>query len=81
MAFRTDPPSLTLAQRSSVWFMMSFLGATVVLVVMQRFFPGVKEGIQSAAGLPAETPNAVFLLLLAVVGVAVQAAWWMIRRR
>jgi hypothetical protein len=80
-ALRTDPPSLTLAQRLSVWVMMSLLGATAVLFVMQRFFPNVKAGILSFAGLPAATPNAVFILLLLVVGVAVQAAWSMIRRR
>jgi hypothetical protein len=61
--------------------MMSLLGATAVLFVMQRFFPNVKAGILSFAGLPAATPNAVFILLLLVVGVAVQAAWSMIRRR
>ena len=48
---------------------------------MQRFFPDVKAGILSFAGLPAATPNAVFILALLVVGVTVQAAWWMIRRR
>ncbi len=80
-ALRTDPPSLTFAQRLSVWVMTSFLGATAVLFVMRRFFPEVKAGILSFAGLPAATPNAVFILVLLVVGVAVQAAWWMIRRR
>ena len=59
----------------------SFLGATAVLFVMQRFFPEVKAGILGFAGLPAATPNAVFILVLLVVGVAVQAAWWMIRHR
>ncbi len=80
-ALRTDPPSLTLAQRSSVWVMTSSLGATAVLIVMQRFFPEAKAGILDLVGLPAATPNAVFILVLLVVGVAAQAALWMIRRR
>lgn len=79
-AFRRDPPPLTLAQRMSVWIMTSLLGATAVLFVM-RFFPEAKAGLLDFAGLPAATPNAVFILVLLVVGVAVQAAWRMIRRR
>lgn len=77
---RTDPRSLGLAQRSSVWVMTSFLGATAVLFVM-RFFPGAKASILGLVRLPAETPNAVLILVSLVVGVVVQAAWWMIRRR
>ena len=78
--FGSVPPSLTLAQRLSVWFLTSFLGATAVLLVL-RFFPETKASIIGFAGLPAVTPNAVIILVLLVVGVAVQAAWWMIRRR
>jgi hypothetical protein len=77
---RSDPPSLTLAQRLSVWAVMSFLGATALLFVMQVFFPEAKASIIDFAGLPAATPNAVFILVLLAVGVAAQAAWWMIRR-
>ena len=80
-ALRTARPSLTLAQRLSVWVLTSFLGATAILFVVQRFSPEVKAGIRGFAGLPAATSNAVFILVLLVVGVTVQAAWWMIRRR
>jgi hypothetical protein len=80
-ALSTDPPSLTLAQRLSVWIMMSFLGATAALFLMQRFFPEVKAGILDFVGLPPATPNAVFILVLLVVGVTLQAVWWIIRRR
>jgi len=59
---------------------MSFLGATALLFVMQVFFPEAKASIIDFAGLPAATPNAVFILVLLAVGVAAQAAWWMIRR-
>lgn len=80
-ALRTDPPSLTLGQRLSVWIMTSSLGATAVFVVMQRFFPEAKASILGLVGLPPVTPNAVVILVLLVAGVAVQAAWWTLRRR
>jgi hypothetical protein len=81
VALRTDPPRPTLAQGLTVWVITSFLSAAAVLFVLQRFFPEVKRRILNYAGLPDSTPNAVFILVLLVVGVAVQTAWWMIRRR
>jgi hypothetical protein len=80
-ALRSDPPSLTLAQRLSVWLLTSFLGATAAGFVMERFFPEVKARVIPLVGVPAVTHNALFVLVLLVVGVAVQAVWWMIRRR
>jgi hypothetical protein len=80
-ALRTDPPSLTLAQRLSVWFLTSFFGATSVGFLMGRFFPEVKANIFGLGALPPVTRDGVFVLVLIVVGVTVQALWWMIRRR
>jgi hypothetical protein len=80
-AFRRDPPSLTLAQRLSVWFLTSFLGATAVGFLMGRFLPEVKANIFDLGGLPPVTRDGLFVLVLIVVGVTVQALWWMIRRR
>ena len=81
VALRTDPPSLTLAQRLSVWFLTSFLGATVVGFLMGRFFPEVMANIFGLGGLPPVTRDGLFVLVLIVAGVTVQALWWMIRRR
>jgi hypothetical protein len=80
-ALRKDPPSLTLAQRLSVWFLTSFLGATVVGWLLGRFFPEVKTNIFGLGGLPPVTRDGLFVLVLIVAGVTVQALWWMIRRR
>ena len=48
---RRDPPSLTLAQRLSVWFLTSFLGATAVAFLMGRFFPDAKATMFGLVGL------------------------------
>jgi hypothetical protein len=80
-ALRKDPPSLTLAQRLSVWFLTSFLGATVIGFLMGRFFPEVMANAFGLGALPPVTRNGLFVLVLIVVGVTVQAFWWLIRRR
>jgi hypothetical protein len=80
VALGTNPPSLTLAQRFSVWFLTSFLGATAVGFLMGRFFPEVKANIYGLGGLPPVTRDGLFVLVLIVAGVGVQALWWMIRR-
>jgi hypothetical protein len=79
--FRRDPPSLTLSQRFSVWFLSSFLGATAVAFVLGRVLPEVKAGIFGLGNLPPVTRDGLFVLILIVAGVAVQSLWWMIRRR
>jgi hypothetical protein len=81
VALRTEPPSLTLMQRLSVWFLTSFLGATAVGFLMGRFYPEVKANVFGLGGLPAVTRDGLFVLVLVVAGVTVQALWWMIRRR
>ena len=80
-ALRKDPPSLTLAQRLSVWFLTSFLGATAMGFLVGRLFPEVKANIFGLGGLPPVTRDGLFVLILIVAGVIVQALWWMIRRR
>jgi hypothetical protein len=70
-AFRSGLPSLTIGQRLSSWVMTSFVGAGAVLVVIQRFFPALKGSL----------PNLIVILILAVIGVILQAAWWRVRRR
>jgi hypothetical protein len=80
-ALRRDPPSLTLAQRLSVWFLTSFLGATAVGFLVGGFFPELKADILGLGGLPPVTRDGLFVLVLIVAGVTVQALWWMIRRR
>jgi hypothetical protein len=64
-----------------VRFLTSFLGATVVGFVMGRFFPEVKANVLGLAGLPPVTRDGIFVLVLIVAGVVVQALWWMIRHR
>lgn len=81
IALRRDPPSLTLPQRLSVWFVTSFLGATALVFLLGRFFPEVKANIFGLRGLPPVTRDGLFVLVLIVAGVTVQALWWMIRRR
>jgi hypothetical protein len=78
---RMDPPSLTLTQRLSVWFVTSFLGATAAGFLMGRFFPQAKANIFGLGGLPPVTRDGLFVLVLIVSGVTVQALWWMFRRR
>ena len=80
-ALRNGSPTLTLAQRLSIWFLTSFLGAAVVGFVMGRFFPDAKANIFGLAQLQAATRDSLFVLVLIVAGVAVQALWWMVRRR
>jgi hypothetical protein len=80
-AFRRDPPSLTLAQRLSVWFLTSFLGATAVGFLVGRLFPEVKANFFGLGDLPPVTRDGLFVLVLIVAGVIVQALWWLIRRR
>jgi hypothetical protein len=79
-ALRRDPPSLTLAQRLSVWFLTSFLGATAVGFLMGRFFPEVKANIFGLGGFAPVTRDGLFVLVLVVAGVTVQALWWVISR-
>ena len=81
VVFRRDPPSLTLSQRFSVWFLSSFLGATAVAFLLGRFVPEVKANIFGLGNLPSVTRDGLFVLILLVAGVTVQAFWWMIRRR
>jgi hypothetical protein len=81
VALRTDPPSLTLTQRLSVWLLTSFLGATVVGFFMGRFFPEAQANIFGLGALPPVTRDGLFVLVLIVAGVVVQALWWMIRHR
>jgi hypothetical protein len=65
----------------SLWFLTSFLGATVVGFLVGRFFPEVKANIFGLEVLPPVTRDALFVLVLIVAGVTVQALWWMIRTR
>lgn len=81
VALRGDPPSLTLTQRLGVWFLTSFLAATVVAFLVGRFFPEVKGNIFGLGGFTPVTGDGLFVLALIVAGVTVQALWWMIRRR
>jgi hypothetical protein len=80
-ALQSDPPTLTLGQRLSVWFLTSFLGATAVGFVMGRFFPDAKANIFGLGGLPALTRDGLFVLMFIVAGVGIQALWWMLRHR
>jgi hypothetical protein len=79
-ALRRDPSSLTLAQRLSVWFLTSFLGATAVGFLVGRFFPEVKADVFGLGGLPPVTRDGLFVLVLIVAGVTAQALWWIVRR-
>lgn len=60
---------------------MAFLGATAVVMVVQRFLPELKAVILDFAGLPMAPPSIAFVLALMVLGLMVQALWWVIRRR
>ena len=81
VAHKTNPPSLPPSQRLSVWFLTSFLGATAVSMLAGRFFPDIQANMFGLGALPAITRDSLFVLILIVAGVAVQALWWMIRRR
>ena len=80
VALRRDPPSLTLTQRVSVWFLTSFLGAMAVGLLVGRFFPDVKANLFGLGGLPPVTRDGLFVLALIIAGITVQALWWMFRR-
>jgi hypothetical protein len=58
---------------ASVWFLTSFLGATAVGFLVGRFFPEVKAKIFGLGGLPPVTRDGLFVLVLIVAGVTVQA--------
>jgi hypothetical protein len=79
--FRSAPPTPTLSQQLNVWFLTSFLGATAIGLVVRRVFPEAIASIQPLSELPAVTRNIVFLLVLVVAGMIVQALWWAMRRR
>jgi hypothetical protein len=51
----------------------SFLGATAVGFLVGRFFPEVKANIFGLGGLPPVTRDGLFVLVLIVAGVTVQA--------
>ena len=61
--------------------MTSFLGAIAVGFLVGRFFPEVKANVFGLGSLPPVTRDGLFVLVLIVAGVTVQALWWMIRRR
>jgi hypothetical protein len=68
-----------LTQRLNIWFLTSFLGAMPMGVLAGRFFPEVKANIFGLGDLPPVTRDALFVLVLMVAGVTVQALWWIIR--
>jgi hypothetical protein len=72
---------VTLSQRFSVWILTSFLGATALGFLMGRFFPDAKADLFGLGALPEVTRNGIFVLVLIVAGVVVQALWWIARRR
>lgn len=79
--FRSTPPPLTLSQQLNVWFLISFLGASAIGLVIRRFFPEAMASIPGLSELPAVTRNIVFVLVVLVVGMVIQALWWATRRR
>jgi hypothetical protein len=59
----------------------SFLGATVIGLVIGRFFPDTKAGIPGLSKLPTVTRDIVFVLVVLLAGVATRALWFALRRR
>ena len=80
-AVKRDPPPITLPQRMSVWLLTSFLTATALGFLLGRFYPDVKPNLFGLGTLPPVTRDGIFVLMLMVAGVAVQALWWFARRR
>jgi hypothetical protein len=80
-ALKGNPLPLTLAQRMSVWLLTSFLAATALGFLLGRFYPDVKANLLGLGTLPPVTRDGIFVLMLMVAGVAVQALWWIMRRR
>jgi hypothetical protein len=79
--FQRQTPAPTLSQRLSIWFLTSFLAANGIGLAMGRFAPDTKDALVGLQDLPELTRNVIFVLVLIVSGIVVQAAWWMFRRR
>ena len=62
-------------------FLTSFLGATAVGLLAGRFFADVKANMFGLEALPSVTRDSLFVLILIVAGVTVQALWWLMGRR
>jgi Kef-type K+ transport system membrane component KefB len=57
-----------------VWFGLAFFFAFVGAFLIKRFSPGVVTALAGELPEPAAIP--VLVLLLMLLGVAVQATWW-----
>ncbi len=80
-ALSSPAPTLTLPQRLSVWFLMSFVGATVVAVVIRQLLPEAIGNVPGLMRLPSEARYPALVAALIPAGMALQALWWTLRRR
>ena len=80
-AVHPSRPLLTLSERLSVWLLTSFLVAIALGFAVEWFLPQTKASIPGLSGLPVITQNVVFVLVLVMAGVLLQASWWVVRRR
>jgi hypothetical protein len=64
----------------AIWLLTSILFATLGTFVITRFVPTLLSYISLSDALPTGTRNIVIWLILVVMAVCTQAAWWLIRR-
>ena len=76
-----SPQSFSIASQMPIWWLTSFLVAVGLSVVIERFVPSVAALAPGFGTLPSLARNVVFVLVLTLLGVVIQAAWWVAHKR
>ena len=80
-ALNSPPPTLALPQQFNVWFLTSFLAASVIGLVIRRFFPEATGNIPGLMQLPSGARHIALVVALILAGMTIQALWWTLRQR
>ena len=76
-----SPQSLSLVSQMPVWWLTSFLVAVGLTFVVERFLPSVAALAPGFGVLSSLARNVVLVLVLMLLGVVIQATWWVAHRR
>ena len=72
-----SPQSFSIASQMPIWWLTSFLVAVGLSFVLERFLPGVITLAPWFGALPSPVRNVALVFVLMLLGVAIQATWWM----
>jgi hypothetical protein len=75
------PQSPSIASQMPIWWLASFLVAIGLSFVIERFVPSVVALAPGFGALPSLARNVLFVLVLTLLGVVIQAAWWVAHKR